>query len=154
MYTVQRAQERKVTIKETAGKLLLYFYQLQRTVPLGMRNRQLGFVDRKSGGLFLTSDKKWLTENLLDINPKSIDILNAFMFLIDKGLIQSKERVTPEATVYVGIQLTHKGIDIVEGIESGAEGREKFNVNFNIQVAEGTSIEELIDQQLSALLKD
>lgn len=143
-----------MTIKETAGKVLLYFYQLQRTVPLSMRNRQLGFVDRKSGGLFLTSDKKWLTENLLDINPKSIDILNAFMFLIDKGLIQSKERATPEATVYVGIQLTHKGIDIVEGIESGAEGREKFNTNFNIQVPDGISIEELIDRQLSSLLKD
>lgn len=143
-----------MTIKETAGKVLLYFYQLQRTVPLSMRNRQLGFVDRKSGGLFLTSDKKWLTENLLDINPKSIDILNAFMFLIDKGLIQSKERATPEATVYVGIQLTHKGIDIVEGIESGTEGREKFNTNFNIQVDDGISIEELIDRQLSSLLKD
>lgn len=143
-----------MTIKETAGKVLLYFYQLQRTVPLTMRNRQLGFIDRKNSGLFLTSDKKWLTENLLDINPKSIDILNAFMFLIDKGLIQSKERATPEATVYVGIQLTHKGIDIVEGIESGIEGREKFNANFNIQVPDGMSIEQVVDAHLSSLLKD
>jgi len=141
-----------VTIKETAGKTLLYFYQLQRTVPLTMRYRQLGFIERKNGVLFLTSDKKWLTNNLLDINPASIDILNAFLFLIDKGLIQSKERATAEARVYVGIQLTHKGIDIVEGIESGADGRESFNANFNIKVADGTSIEQLIDDNLGHLL--
>lgn len=141
-----------MTIKETAGKTLLYFYQLQRTVPLTMRYRQLGFIERKNGVLFLTSDKKWLTNNLLDINPASIDILNAFLFLIDKGLIQSKERATAEARVYVGIQLTHKGIDIVEGIESGADGRESFNANFNIKVADGTSIEQLIDDNLGHLL--
>jgi len=141
-----------VTIKETAGKTLLYFYQLQRTVPLTMRYRQLGFIERKNGVLFLTSDKKWLTNNLLDINPASIDILNAFLFLIDKGLIQSKERATAEARVYVGIQLTHKGIDIVEGIESGADGRESFNANFNIKVADGTSVEQLIDDNLGHLL--
>lgn len=141
-----------MTIKETAGKTLLYFYQLQRTVPLTMRYRQLGFIERKNGVLFLTSDKKWLTNNLLDINPASIDILNAFLFLIDKGLIQSKERATAEARVYVGIQLTHKGIDIVEGIESGADGRESFNANFNIKVADGTSVEQLIDDNLGHLL--
>lgn len=143
-----------MTIKETAGKTLLYFYQLQRTVPLTMKYRQLGFIERKNGGLFLTSDKKWLTNNLLDINPASIDILNAFLFLIDKGLIQSRERATAEARVYVGIQLTHKGIDIVEGIESGPDGREDFNSNFNIKVADGTSIEQLIDDNLSRLLEN
>ncbi|MES2630663.1 MAG: hypothetical protein V4611_01780 [Patescibacteria group bacterium] len=143
-----------MTIKETAGKTLLYFYQLQRTVPLTMRYRQLGFIDRKNGGLFLTSDKKWLTNNLLDINPASIDILNAFIFLIDKGFIESKERATTEARVYVGIQLTHKGIDIVEGVESGEDGRRIFNSNFNINVAEGTTIEQLIDENLSTLLEN
>lgn len=142
-----------MTIKETAGKVLLYFYQLQRTVPLTMRYRQLGFIDRKNGGLYLTSDKKWLTNNLQDINPKSIDILNAFMYLVDKGYIQTDERATGEATVYVGIQLTHKGIDIVEGIESGANGRDIFRSNFNISVSEGTSIEQLIDDNLSSLLE-
>ncbi len=119
-----------------------------------MRYRQLGFIDRKNGGLFLTSDKKWLTNNLLDINPASIDILNAFIFLIDKGFIESKERATTEARVYVGIQLTHKGIDIVEGVESGEDGRRIFNSNFNINVAEGTTIEQLIDENLSTLLEN
>lgn len=143
-----------MTIKETAGKTLLYFYQLQRTVPLTMKYRQLGFVDRKNGGLFLTSDKKWLTNNLQDINPVSTDIFNAFIFLIDKGLIQSRERLTAEARIYVGIQLTSKGIDLVEGIEGSAEAKQKFSDSFNIPVAATADIETVINENLSILLED
>lgn len=141
-----------MTIKETAGKTLLYFYQLQRTVPLTMKYRQLGFIDRKSGGLFLTSDKKWLTNNLLDINPSSNDILNAFIFLIDKGFIISRERATAEAKIYVGIQLTHAGIDIVESIEGGSDGKREFTATFNIQVSDSADIEAVINENLSSLL--
>ena len=142
-----------MTIKETAGKILLYFYQLQRTVPLTMKYRQLGFVDRKSGGMYLTSDKKWLTNNLLDINPVSTDVLNAFTFLIDKGFIQSLERATGEATIYVGIQLSATGIDVVEGIEGGSEGKQTFTSTFNIQVDSSATIESVIKDNLSALLE-
>ncbi len=143
-----------MTIKETAGKTLLYFYQLQRTVPLTMKYRQLGFIDRKNGGLFLTSDKKWLTNNLLDINPVSNDVLNAFTFLLDKGFIQSRERLTAEARIYVGIQLTSEGIDIVEGIEGGSEGKQRFAETFNIQVSATADIESVISDNLSTLLEN
>lgn len=143
-----------MTIKETAGKTLLYFYQLQRTVPLTMKYRQLGFVDRKNGGLFLTSDKKWLTNNLLDINPVSNDILNAFIFLIDKGFIQSRERATAEARIYVGIQLTSKGIDLVEGIEGSSEAKQRFSDTFNISISATADIESVINENLSILLEN
>ncbi len=143
-----------MTIKETAGKILLYFYQLQRTVPLTMKYRQLGFVDRKSGGLYVTSDKKWLTNNLLDINPVSTDVLNAFTFLIDKGYIQTRERATAEAKIYVGIQLTSSGIDVVEGIEGGSEGQQEFASTFNISVDGGATIESVIGHNLSTLLEE
>jgi hypothetical protein len=143
-----------VTIKETAGKTLLYFYQLQRTVPLTMKYRQLGFVDRKSGGLYVTSDKKWLTNNLLDINPVSTDVFNAFTFLIDKGYILTRERSTGEAKIYVGIQLTSSGIDVVEGIEGGSEGKKLFASTFNIPVDGNASIESVISDNLSILLEE
>jgi hypothetical protein len=143
-----------VTIKETAGKILLYFYQLQRTVPLTMKYRQLGFIDRKNGGMYVTSDKKWLTNNLLDINPVSTDVLNAFTFLIDKGFIQTRERATAEAKIYVGIQLTFAGIDIVEGIEGGSEGKQNFTSTFNIQVDGSANIESVISDNLSILLEE
>ena len=143
-----------MTIKETAGKILLYFYQLQRTVPLTMKYRQLGFVDRKNGSLYLTSDKKWLTNNLLDINPVSTDIFNAFTFLIDKGFIQTLERTTGEAKIYVGIQLSSVGIDIVEGIEGGPDGKQVFASSFNIPVDGGADIESVIKDNLSILLEN
>ena len=143
-----------MTIKETAGKILLYFYQLQRTVPLTMKYRQLGFVDRKNGGMYLTSDKKWLTNNLLDINPVSTDVLNAFTFLIDKGFIQTLERTAGEAKIYVGIQLSSTGIDVVEGIEGGPEGKQIFTTNFNIQVDSNANIEAVIKNNLSTLVEN
>ena len=142
-----------MTIKETAGKILLYFYQLQRTVPLTMKDRQLGFIDRKTAGLYVTSDKKWLTNNLLDINPVATDVLNAFTFLIDKGFLQTRERATAEAKIYVGIQLTSTGIDVVEGIEGGPEGKQEFAATFNIPVESGANIESVIHDNLRTLLE-
>ncbi len=133
-----------MTIKETSGKILLYLYQLQRTVPLGMQYRQLGFINKKDGGVGLTSDKKWLTNNLHDINPLSADIFNAFVFLRDKGFIQSRERATGEARIHTGIQMTGAGVDVVEGIETGDEGKQIFNVTFNISVASDMDVDGLI----------
>ena len=144
----------KVTIKETAGKMLLYFYQLQRTVPLTMPYRQVGFIDKKDGGVSLTSDKKWLTGNLLDINQSATDIFNAFIFLVGKDYIKSHERVAKGAKIYVGIQLTGQGVDIVEGIERGSDGKHDFAVNFNIHADDGMDVEALIAEHLSMLSSD
>lgn len=140
-----------MTIKETAGKVLLYFYQLQRTAPLAMPYRQLGFIDKKEKGVGLTSDKKWFTKDLLGINPSSSDIYNAFLFLRSKGYIQSTERVTAGAIIYVGTRLTGDGIDVVEGIERGREGKHEFELAFNIKV-EGGNVDSLIKEHLGALL--
>jgi|GEM_PF-1252536 len=140
-----------MTIKETAGKILLYFYQLQRTVPLTMRYRQLGFINKKTGGVSLTSDKKWLTSNLLSINNAPTDILNAFMFLIDKGYVQSRERATADARIYVGIELTHAGVDMVEGIEHDAQA--DFTTTFHIPVSPGANVDSLINENLSQLIE-
>ena len=143
-----------MTIKETAGKVALYLYQLQRTVPSGMRQRQLGFLERKDGGgLALTSDKKWLTKDLLDINPTVADLLNAFMFLRDKRYIQSEERATSAARIYVGIQLTGLGIDIIEGVERDRDGKKAFTETFNIVVDDNVNIERLVKDHLGALME-
>lgn len=142
-----------MTIKETAGKILLYFYRLQRTVPLTMKYRQLGFIERKGGNLYLSSDKKWLTNNLQDINPSANDVFNAFNFLIDKGFIHSRERVTAEAKIYVGIQLSATGIDVIEGIEGGTDGKQEFTNTFNIPVDSSSTIEGVTEQNLSSLLE-
>lgn len=143
-----------MTIKETAGKVLLYFYQLQRIAPLSMRHRQVGFLTKKDGGVSLTSDKKWLTANLLDINPGSTDVFNAFSYLLEKGYLRSNERASAEARVHVGIQLTAEGIDAIEAIEQGSEGRQSFQQAFNIDVSSRTSVDAVIGDHLQAIVGD
>lgn len=140
-----------MTIKETAGKLLLYFYQLQRNAPLTMQSRQIGFIERKTGGVSLTSDKKAMAKDLLTINPSSTDILNAFNFLLDKDFLDSSERGTAAARVFVGAQVTVNGIDIIEGVEGGPEGVQEFERAFNIKVGNNASIESLVRTKLSAI---
>lgn len=144
-----------MTIKETAGKVLLYFYQLQRTAPLSMPTRQVGFIERKtSDGLALTSDKKAFAKDLLDINPSSNDIFNAFSFLIHKGFIETKERAAPGARIYVGVQVTVAGIDAIESIEGGSEGQQRFEHTFNIKVGSNATVDSVIRDKLSALINN
>ena len=144
-----------MTIKETAGKVILYFYQLQRTAPLSMPSRQVGFIERKGGeGLGLTSDKKAFAKDLFDINPSSTDIYNAFVFLIHKGFIQTKERAAPGARIYVGVEVTVAGIDAIESIEGGAEGQQRFERIFNIKVGANATVDSVIRDKLSALISN
>lgn len=114
-----------------------------------MRYRQLGFIEKKDGGVSLTSDKKWLTTDLQGINPKAVDIFNAIIYLVENGYIHSKERVTEGARIYVGISMSGRGIDIIEGIEGSEEGRETFSTAFNI--AAGDSVESMIADHLGML---
>jgi hypothetical protein len=146
--------ECSVTIKETAGKILLYFYQLQRTVPASMTYRQLGFIDKTNGGVSLTTDKKWLTKDLLDINPQPTDVFNAYIYLIDKGYISTEERTASGKKIFVGVRVTGTGIDIVEGIERGKDGQHDFTTIFNISVTGHTKVESLIKENLSNLLEE
>jgi hypothetical protein len=141
-----------MTIKETAGKALLYFYQLQRTDPLSMSQRQLAFIGKKGGGIAFTSDKKAFAKDLLDLNPNATDFYNAFIFLVDKGFIVTQQRTNAHARVYVGAQVTDKGVDVIEGIEGSAEGRKYFEMSFNIKTDSHATIDRLVKAQLSAIL--
>ena len=141
-----------MTIKETAGKILLYYYQLQRTVPTEIIRRQVGFIEKADGGMSLTSDKKWLTNDLQDISPKSVDIFNALLFLFDKNYIQARHLANKGTRIYIGIQPTGAGIDIVEGVELGDTGRDAFLHAFNTKVASGATVESLIKEKLGNLI--
>ncbi|MGK2896039.1 MAG: hypothetical protein ACSLEY_00340 [Candidatus Saccharimonadales bacterium] len=143
-----------MTIKETAGKVLLYFYQLQRTAPSSLRRRQLGFIDKEDGGVSVISDKKWLVKDLLDINRESSDIFNAFVFLREKGLIDAEERATASTRIYIGLRIAGKGIDLIEGIERGTGGKEVFTVMFNINVDSSADVEALIKTNLNMLFAE
>ena len=141
-----------MTIKETAGKILLYYYQLQRTVPTEIVRRQVGFIEKPDGSMGLTSDKKWLTNDLQDINPKSVDIFNAFTFLFDKNYIQARPLSNKGTRIYIGIQPTSDGIDIIESVELGEAGHKAFFHAFNTKVSSGATVDSLIKEKLGNLM--
>jgi len=141
-----------VTIKETAGKILLYFYQLQRTVPASMPYRQVVFIDKPDGTVSLTTDKKWLTNDLSDINRKSADVYNAFHFLVNKKFLQVRERSTSGTHIFVAIKVSDVGIDLIEGVETGSEGQQAFTTTFNISAEGATDVDSFIKDNLSMLM--
>lgn len=132
--------------------MLLYFYQLQRTTPLAMPQRQLGFVDKKESGVLMSSDKKWLTKDLQTINASAADIYNAFRFLLDRKYIESVDRNASGAKIFVGIHVAFRGVDIIESVENGPQGQEQFANAFNMPVPSDGGVEGLIKDALRALL--
>ena len=141
-----------MTIKETAGKVLLFFYHLQRTAPSSMQYRQVGFLDKPNGGVSITSDKKGFTNDLISLNPQPADIFNAFTFLLDKKFIKSEQRVAKGTTIFLGVEVTSKGIDVIESVEGGFDGARVFSETFNIKADNGTSVDTLVKNNLSKLL--
>lgn len=139
-----------MTVKATAGKLLLYIYKLQRTAPLDMLKRQIVFVDKQSKGVSLTSDKVWLAKDLLEI-AGGADIYNAFQFLLNQDFVSAQSKAVPNARIYAEIELTSQGFTIVEDVESGAEGAQAFRDKFNLDVRSGQKIDRVIEEQLSSL---
>ena len=139
-----------MTVKATAGKLLLYIYKLQRTAPLDMLKRQIVFVDKQPKGLALTSDKVWLAKDLLEI-AGGADIYNAFQFLLNQDFVSARSKAVPNARIYAEIELTSLGFTIVEDIESGAEGAQLFRDKFSLDVRSGQKIDRVIEEQLSSL---
>lgn len=142
---------RPMTVKATAGKLLLYIYKLQRSAPLDMLKRQIVFVDKQSRGVSLTSDKVWLASDLLDINSSGSDIYNAFQFLLNQELIRAGQREIPNAKVYMSIELTANGFNLVEDIERDDEGARAFRDKFSLNVRSGTKVDRVVEEQLSSL---
>lgn len=100
----------------------------------------------------MNADKKWMSKDLLEINPSSTDIFNAYRFLIRKGVLQSTERATGGKRIFVGILVTDTGIDIVEGIERGRDGQREFAAMFNISAEGALSVDEFVSQHLSSLM--
>jgi len=125
-----------MSVKQTAGKILLVLYVLQLDNPVKLERTSVSFST--SGKPKLTTDS-WLKTILHSVNKDDAMLYNGFNYLIDKGLIyQGNTSVHLGAISLRGIHITHSGIDIIEGIEQGDEGRKTvkslFSFNFNNNV--------------------
>ena len=123
-----------MTIKETAGKILLVLYYLQISEPMKLDQEQILFQAANKPKLETTSSR--FKQQLHEISSNDVQLYNATLYLLERGLIQSKTKMgVMGGLLILGPHVTYQGIDIVESVEQG-EASQKivkslFNFSFN-----------------------
>jgi len=145
-------------IKTLAGKILLYFYSLQRNDYAKLYNLVLEFqmrhfVDKNEKSPKIINKDNEIVKNLLEISGNDNNVYNALIYLQDKGFIKMSRSPDNTNDNFLNFSVLSGGIDIIEGIERGKNERKQFNVIFNIKVADNINIESLIKTELSSLIK-
>jgi len=145
------------SIKKIAGRILLYFYYVQRDNYAYLNDFSLSFQIRHfSDGEKspVMSDKEHeISKNLIKISGSDNNIYNALIYLWKKGFINMSKSPDNVSDHFLNINVSSDGIDIVEGIERGEEEKREFHVTFNIKLAENINIESLIKAEIGSLFK-
>ena len=135
-------------IKAIAGRILLYFYSIQRDDYSCLHDLLLSFQMRhfKSSekSPVLESKESKISENLIKIAGNDNNIYNALMYLYEKGFIDMSKDQNNVSDSLLNFSFTSRVIDIIEGVEREAEERNNFYITFNIKLADDIKIESLI----------
>jgi len=145
-------------IKTIAGKILLYFYSIQRSDYVKLHDFVLEFQMRHFSDKNEKSPKvihkdNEIVQNLLKIAGDDNNVYNALKYLEDKGFIEMSKSSDNVSDNLLNFSVSSAGIDIIEGIERGKEEKREFNIIFNIKVADNINIESLIKAELGSLIK-
>lgn len=137
-----------------AGKILLYFYGIQRISAHKLQDTIFEFEIENENSytppVLLTDDEK-IIEGLLEINDSTLDLLAALHYLYDKFFINLKHVETSGSEIFHNIKVTAAGIDIIEGVERGEVEKNEFNVTFNIKVENNVSVDSLLKANLGSI---
>lgn len=123
-----------MTIKETAGKLLLVLYSVQITEPMRLEQEQILFQTNSKPKLQTASSK---FKNLLHgITDDDAALYNATNYLLERGLLGKRnQKGVSGGLLIIGPHVTYQGIDMIESVEQGEESQKVvkslFNFNFN-----------------------
>lgn len=122
-----------MTIKETAGKILLVLYSLHSSNPVELEGKQVIF--RAPLKPKLETDSKFKAM-LHEISPEDALLYNAFNYLLDRGLIAKRNtKGVMGGMLLIGLHLTYEGVDLIESVEQGEEAQKVvkslFNFSFN-----------------------
>lgn len=125
--------EAKMTIKETAGKILLVFYYLQTTDPMKLEEMQMMFQTVVQPKLEAYAELKSLLHN---VNSSDIVLYNAIKYLLERGLISKRnQKNVMGGLLIIGPHVTYEGVDIIESVEQGKDKQKivksLFNFSFN-----------------------
>lgn len=146
-------------IKKISGEILLYLYLLQRQDVGKLKNATLSFglwhkpknsegsgaqLDRRPQSIFQVSDFDAYSDN---------DLYNALVYLYDSGLIDYKNSQDNTGSNLFNLKVTASGVDIIEGIERGAEEKKIFNMTFNFNITNDVTVESLLKAEFGSLIK-
>ena len=135
-------------IKTIAGKVLLYFYFVQRTdnaklldtvLDFQMRN----FDNRKEESPILVGKENLIKKSLLQIAGSANNLYNALKYLEDKGFIETKYSPSRTRDKFSCFRVVSGGVDVIEGILRGKKEKEEFCTVFNIKLADKIKLEDL-----------
>lgn len=139
-----------MTIKETAGKILLALYYLQTNNPVDLEQTSIVFIAASKPKL----DTKSKFKNMLhDINDNDAVLYNAFNYLLEKRLIAKKNNKTIYGGMFLlGLHVTHEGIDVIEGVEQGPEQQQVFKSLFNITFSPKIKVDSLVKSEVGNIV--
>ena len=95
-------------------------------------------------------------QNLLKISNNGNEIYNALVYLRDKKFIEviaGNYLLEEYQEHFQKFRVSALGIDMIEGIERGKEEKSKFNIIFNIKLAENMNVESLLKTEVGSLIK-
>lgn len=144
-------------IKKIAGDLLLFFYASQRdSTSIGKIMLSFGIETNEKKEL----EKSEIGKKILEISKESlIDTYNAIQYLKEKKFIDIKEGQFTDydngnvTYNFYDLRVSAYGIDIIEGIERGAQEKKDFQINFNIKLTDNLNIESLIKTEIGSLFR-
>lgn len=139
-----------MTIKQTAGKILLSLYVVQYDNPVKLERSQVVF--QHSSRPKLDADK-WLKEILHSITENDALLFNAMNYLLSKGLIANKNsKGIMGGLLLLGLHLTDTGVDIIEGVEQGNEGQKIIKSLFNFNFKANISLDSLLKAEVGNIV--
>ncbi len=143
-------------IKTIAGKVLLYFYYVQRTDTAKLFDLVLNFQmrdlnSRQEEMPILGRTDTLVQKNLLKLTDTANNLFNALRYLRDLDFIEMKYSPDRTNDHFSLFRVKSGGVDAIEAILRGKEEKEEFYTTFNIKLPDKTDIESLLEKQLGSL---
>ncbi len=139
-----------MSIKQTAGKILLSLYVVQLDNPTKLEQTSVVFMATPNSKL---DTSEWLKSILHSINDNDVILYNAFNYLLEKHLIAKKNnRELMGGLVLLGLHLTATGIDVIEGVEQGEEPQKIVKSLFNFNFTSKVTVDSLVKAEVGNIV--
>lgn len=143
-------------IKTVAGRLLLFLYLVQRKRPHLLQNTVFEFITRTTDGIDQNTnnfqiENKDIKKGINSVSKNSLDLYNAFKYLIEKHFITATWSVSNTTDLFAVVMVVADGVDVIEGVEKSTKQRKEFNVIFNLNIENNLNVESLLKTQLGSI---